>query len=282
MNEMLVAVFDTEDAAIKGMQALKGLHDEGGISLYAWAIITKELDGVISVKRQSAEALAGTALGMLMGGIVGILGGPAGAAVGASIGSYVGLLADWVRSGIDLQFLDDAGKTLSLGKVALLAEIEQGWCPLLEPRLRQEGGAVFRRFRADVIEDQLLREEKTLQVALQTLIDNLDEADAANRRDIDKSIADVRGQLATLHDRIKGALDLKKAEADLKMKTLGAQAQTVAKKAKAQIEERISKAQADYEMRSAKLNQARTLAREALGLQDDFEDPPSVTGFRLT
>ena len=33
MNEMLVAVFDTEDAADKGLHALKALHQEGGISL---------------------------------------------------------------------------------------------------------------------------------------------------------------------------------------------------------------------------------------------------------
>jgi len=37
----------------------------------------------------------------------------------------------------------------------------------------------------------------------------------------------------------------------------------------------------DFEMRTQKLNQARALAKEALGPQEDFEEPFSVTGFRL-
>jgi|SRR5271165_3463681 len=116
MNEMLVAVFENEDAADKGLRALKGLHQEGGISLYAWALIIKNRDGAISVKQQSGESFVGTGLGL--GGIVGILGGgPAGAAVGGAIGSYVGLLADWARHGIDLQFLDDVRTTLAAVKL---------------------------------------------------------------------------------------------------------------------------------------------------------------------
>src|SRR5262245_48541537 len=142
MNEMLVAVFDTEDAAAKGLEALRELHQEGGISLYAWAVIVKDRDGEISVKRQSGVALVGTALGLLMVGIVGILGGPAGSAVGGSIGAYVGLLADWARHGIDLQFLSDLNKTLEPGKASVLAEIEQSWSSPLEARLKEHGGAV--------------------------------------------------------------------------------------------------------------------------------------------
>jgi hypothetical protein len=34
-------------------------------------------------------------------------------------------------------------------------------------------------------------------------------------------------------------------------------------------------------MRTQKLNQARALAKEALGSQEDFEEAFSVTGFRL-
>ena len=48
MNEMLVAVFENEDAADKGLRALNALHQEGGISLYAWALIIKDRDGAIA------------------------------------------------------------------------------------------------------------------------------------------------------------------------------------------------------------------------------------------
>ena len=104
MNEILVAAFDAEDAAVRGLETVRELHREGSISLYAWALIVKDPDAGISVKQQSSVALVGTALGLLIGGIAGILGGPAGSAVGGSIGAYIGLLADWARHGIDYNF----------------------------------------------------------------------------------------------------------------------------------------------------------------------------------
>lgn len=259
MNEMFVAVFDSENAALEGMRTLKDLHEEGGISVYAWAVIARDLDGRISVKQQSGAAPVGSALGLLTGGIVGILGGPAGSAVGASIGGYVGLLADWARAGIDLHFLDDVGKTLGAGKAAILAEIEQSWISLLEPRLRQKGATVFRRFRTDVTEDQFLQEETALQATLQGLIDDLDKADAANREDLEKSIVDVKRQLSAIQNRARAEIDQKRAEMDLKLKVLGAQAETAATETKGRIETRIKDAKANFEMRSRKLSQAMAL-----------------------
>ena len=44
---------------------------------------------------------------------------------------------------------------------------------------------------------------------------------------------------------------------------------------------RISEAPADLTTRTQKLNRALALAKEALGPQEDFEEPFSVTGFRL-
>jgi uncharacterized membrane protein len=267
MNEMLVAVFDTEDAAARGMRTLNEFHDEGGISLYGSALIVKNRDGRISVKQHSGEAPLGTGLGLMMGGIVGILGGPAGAAVGASLGGYLGLLADWARHGIDLKFLDDIGKTLDVGKAAVLAEIEQSWVSPLEQRLTQQGGTVFRRFRTDLVDDQLLREEMALQKALETLEDELDKATAAHREALLENVADVKQQLRTIQDRAKAAIELKTAETELKLKALRAQEEVAGQDTKAQIKKRVADAQADLEIRSKKLNEAWDLAKQALASQ---------------
>ena len=273
MNEMLVAIFDTEDAGDKGLRALKELHEEGGISLYAWALIVKNRDATISVKQHSAEALAGTGLGLLMGGIVGILGGPAGVAAGGAIGSYVGLLADWARHGIDLHFLDDVSKTLAIGKAAVLAEIEQSWVSPIELRLKEQGGTVFRRFRTDMMDDQLLQEEAALEKALDNLEDELDLANAGGQEAIEKNILDVKQRLKAIQLRAKAAIELKKAETDLKITTLRAQAETTAKQTKTRIEKWISDAQADFDMRAQKLNRASALAKEALGPRDASAQP---------
>ena len=262
MNELLIAVFDTEDAADKGMRTLMGLHQEGGISLYASALIVRGSDGNISVKQQSEPSPLGTALGLLTGGIVGLLGGPAGSAVGASLGGYIGLLADWARTGVDLKFLDDVGKTLSAGKAAILAEIEESWTSLLEPRLTEQGGIVFRRFRTDVVEDQLLQESRALQQQFEVLKNNLAMAKPANRKPFENAIRDAKNQLETIQNRAKAAIDQKKAETDLKVNTLVGQAEIVAEDARARIKKRIADTEADFEMRSTKLAQARDLAKE--------------------
>jgi len=262
MNELLVAVFDSEDAAIKGMRTLTHLHEEGGISLYASALIVRGRDGNVSVKQPSDPTPLGAALGLLTGGIVGILGGPAGSAVGASLGGYVGLLADWARSGIDLKFLDDVGKTLSPGKAAVLAEIEESWTSLLEPRLKKQGGIVFRQFRTDVVEDQLLQESKALQGQLEILEDDLASTSAANKDALQTSLKNVKQKLKDVQERANAAIDRKKAETDLKVKALLRQAETAAHDAKTRIQKRIADADADFEMRQKKLVQARILAQE--------------------
>ena len=51
MNKMLVAVFDTEPAAYEGLNALKQLHADGDITLYATAVLAKDSSGAVSVNR---------------------------------------------------------------------------------------------------------------------------------------------------------------------------------------------------------------------------------------
>ena len=77
MNKMLVAVFDNETAAFKGLSALIDLHRNGDISLYASAVIVKDKTGAIGIKQAADDGPVGTALGLLTGGLIGILAGPA-------------------------------------------------------------------------------------------------------------------------------------------------------------------------------------------------------------
>ena len=132
-----------------------------------------------------------------------------------------------------------------------------------------------------MIEDQLLQQGVALQKALENLQDELDTSNAANREAVQKSIVDVKQQPKMIRDRAKAAIDSKTAEADLKMKALHAQVEAAGSEAKARIEKRISETRADFATRMQKLNQAQTLAKEALAPQEDYEEPFSSTGFRL-
>ena len=58
MNKMLVAVFDTEPAAYEGLHALKDLHEDGDITLYATAVLVKDSAGTVSVKQTADRGAA--------------------------------------------------------------------------------------------------------------------------------------------------------------------------------------------------------------------------------
>ena len=86
MDKMLVVVFKDESRAYEGTNALRELHAEGSITLYAAAVIAKDAQGKVTVKQAADQGPAGTALGFATGGLIGMLGGPAGVALGAATG----------------------------------------------------------------------------------------------------------------------------------------------------------------------------------------------------
>ena len=55
MNKMLIAIFDNETAADAGMQALRRLHADGDITLYASGVIAKDAAGKVSVKEAAGQ-----------------------------------------------------------------------------------------------------------------------------------------------------------------------------------------------------------------------------------
>jgi uncharacterized membrane protein len=264
MNKMLVAIFDRESAAFEALSALKELHRNGDISLYSAAVAAKDNTGKIELKQAADSGPVGTAVGLLTGSLMGLVGGPAGMALGASLGGLAGLVFDANKSGVDLTFLDDVSNSLTAGKVAVLAEIEESWTAPVDTRLHQLGGAVFRRLRGEVVEDQIARESAAFEADLKALNDELKQSAAENRAAIQKDIERVKTQINATHDRAKARLDQARAETEARVKALQDQAKTATGLAKARIEKRIADARADFDRRSQKLSQAWALTKEAL------------------
>lgn len=264
MNKMLVAVFDREAAAFEGLSALKDLHRNGDVSLYSSAVIAKNNAGQIELKQAADTGPVGTSVGLLTGSLIGMLGGPAGMAVGASLGGLVGLVFDANRSGVDMTFVDDVSRTLTAGKVAVVAEIEESWTTPVDSRLNKLGGMVFRRLRGEVVGDQLARERAALEAELRTLNDDLKQAAAEDRAAVQEDIDRVKLQIKATRDQAKARLEQAKAETEARVKALQDQANAATGLAKARIDKRIATAKADLEVRSKKLNQAWALTKEAL------------------
>jgi uncharacterized membrane protein len=264
MNKMLVAVFDTEPAAFEGLSALRDLHRDGDITLYASAVIVKDSTGKMSVRQEADDGPVGTAAGLLTGSLVGILGGPAGLAVGASLGGLTGFLFDLDRSGIGATFLDEVSKTLTPGKAAVVTEVEESWTTPVDTRVHNLGGIVFRRLRSEVVEDQLVRESAAFNADLKALEDDLKRGVTENRAAIQKDIEQTKKQIKVTQDQAKMRLDQAKAEMDARIKSLQDQAKGASDRARSRIEQRVAEVRTDFEMRSKKLNQAWTRTKDAL------------------
>ncbi|MGZ5255974.1 MAG: DUF1269 domain-containing protein, partial [Flavitalea sp.] len=120
MNKMLIAVFETETKAYEGLSALKGLHKDGDITLYAAAVIHKNKNGEIQVKESADEGPIGTGVGLLTGSLIGLLAGPVGLAIGAFTGSVAGLIYDVNVDDVNTTFADDVSEALGKGKTAVV------------------------------------------------------------------------------------------------------------------------------------------------------------------
>jgi len=110
MNRMLVVVFDNEDKAYEGKNALLKLNDEGSISVYAHAMLAKHADGTVTVNKQDDFGPCGTLAGAELGTLIGLLGGPTGLAVGAVVGLLAGSAVDLNKIRIGDDFVDDVTK----------------------------------------------------------------------------------------------------------------------------------------------------------------------------
>ena len=158
MERMLVVIFDNETKAFEGASALRQLEREGSLSVYAGAVLAKNADGTTTVKQVDDLGPVGTLIGTSIGGLIGLLGGPVGVAIGAVSGLAVGVLSDTADARVGDDFVEEVAKSLTPGKVAVIAEVNEEWTTPVDTRLEALGGLVIRRALWDVREQ--MREER--------------------------------------------------------------------------------------------------------------------------
>ncbi len=267
MNKLLVTVFDTEAEAYEGLRALQDLHRTGDITVYATAVVAKDAAGKVSVKQSADEGPIGTGLGLLTGSLLGLLGGPIGLAIGAATGSLAGMIYDLTKAGIDADFLAEVSGALTPERAAVLADVDESWVTPVDVRMGKLGGTIFRRQRNEYVDDRLHREVAALDAELKALEDELAHASAENRAALQARIDKTRQNLEALESRVDAKLAELEKETNAKVNALREQAKTASQARKAQNEKRAAEIKADYEVRRAKLQQANTLIKEALGPQ---------------
>ena len=263
-NKILVSVFDSERTAFEGLTALKDLHRDGDITLYASTVIAKDASGTVSVRQAADRGPIGTLVGIVTGGLVGLLGGPAGVAVGAYVGGFGGLMYDLFKAGVSMDFVDEVSASLTPGKAAVVADIDETWVTPIDTRLGALGGTTFRRLPGEVVDTELIRETDAARMELEQLRAELRESSGEAKANVEKAIDGQRRKLEALVDRIDKALAEQDAEFEARLATLREQQAKARESQRQQIDARMEELKASHEARTAKLEEARRLAKESV------------------
>jgi uncharacterized membrane protein len=263
-NKILVSVFDTETMAFEGLTALKDLHRDGDITVYASTVIAKDHSGTVAVRQTADHGPIGTLVGIVTGGLIGLLGGPAGVAVGAYIGGFGGLMYDLFKAGVSMDFVDEVGASLTPGKAAIIADIDETWVAPIDICLGALGGTTFRRLPGDIVDAELMSEAELARMELEQLRAELRASSGEAKANVQKAIEAQRRKLETLRDRINKTIDQQDAEFEARLATLREQQVKVRESKRQQIEARKAELKASHEARKAKLEEARRLAKESV------------------
>jgi hypothetical protein len=205
-------------------------------------------------------------VGLFTGGLVGLIGGPAGFAFGAYVGGFGGLMYDLFKAGVSIDFVDEASAALTPGKTAIVAEIDEEWVAPVDTRLQAAGGTVIRRMPDEVIDAQLVRESEAARREMEELDAELRASSGETRAKVEASIEQQRAKIKALVARVDETLAKQKAEFDARLHTLEQQREQAADRRRTQIDARIAELKAAHAARSAKLQEARRLAKESLDL----------------
>ena len=264
MNKMLVTVFDTESAAQAGLQALRQLHADGDITLYATSVVAKDADGLCVVRQEASAGPVGTAVGLAVGSLVGLLAGPVGLVAGAVTGGVVGAVRDLWVTGVGLDFVEAADRLLARGKVALVAEVEEEWVVPLDTAMATAGGTVLRRSRGEVAESQFDHDLVAFKAEIRQLESEASHATGAVKTRLHRSVADARAGMSDAGRRARTHLKSMGDEADAKTAAPEAQLEQAQRSVHARIEERVRRVKASFRSRGTKLSAAWGLTKEAL------------------
>jgi uncharacterized membrane protein len=270
---MLIAVFETETKAYEGLSALKDLHKNGDITLYAAAVIHKNQNGQIQVKESADQGPIGTGVGLLTGSLIGLLGGPVGLAIGAFTGTMAGLIYDVNVDDVNTTFANDVSEALSKGKTAVVCEMEETWTVPVDTKLEALDGLVFRRFRYEVEDEQINREAEAISNEYKQLIEEFNEASEADKAKINASIGKLKNKAKAASDHLKRKMDDSKSRFDAKVNAIKDQMKNANDRRKTKLQKRIDSLTEEYNARTAKLKQASKLVIEAFEIRKKEEAP---------
>jgi len=266
MDKMIVTVFNDERSAYEGARALRELHEEGSLTLYAATVIFKDTNGVITVKQAADEGPFGTFAGLATGSLIGLLGGPVGVAVGAVAGTLGGSLFDLLRVGVSDDFLTEVYVNLVPNRWAIVAEVDETWVTPLDTRMDALGGVVFRRARGEFMDLQIEREIAADKAEIERLETEYKQALGEAKTKLKVKVDAARKRSEDRRDLLIERIEEIEREGDAKIKLVQEQLAKATGQAKANLERRVADERAKHNARVAKLRGAWRLVKEAAAI----------------
>jgi uncharacterized membrane protein len=258
MANLLVVVFGDAAGAKAGADALRALHADGTLTLYAVAVVARRAKGggleVVSPIAEG-EGSSAPAVGAAVGALVSLLGGPVTAAARTAVAGLVGPVRDLAAAGLDGGFFERVARDLKPGGGAAVAQVEEEEDRqlALDARLIALGGRVLRhRLSGSIAEERLMQDVAALRGDLART--------EAGRDDVEHTAsarAARRAQAADLKRALRSAQAVAAAlrrEGAAKVEVLRAQAARLEGDARAAVENRAARMRAGMEARAARLD----------------------------
>jgi uncharacterized membrane protein len=265
MNNIVVVVFPDEERAHEGVRALQELHREGNVAVYATAVLQREPNGELLVKRHSNPGPLGLGVGAVAGGLIGILGGPLGAAAGVAAGALAGSMGDVMHMSLGDEFIEAVQRDLTPGTSAVIGEVSEESIDTIDKRMKALGGNVTRERRKDFVAGFVEDDTAPIRADLADI-----SAEQAGRKvelmesKLDFDVENAKEKLQRDAEKARERVDRIKQEMEAKLDVLRDQAARARPEVRDRIQRRVADVRKDLEQREEKLLQAYELTRRAL------------------
>ena len=160
--DLMVWSFSGMAQAEEAFKVLKSLEKDRQVELLNVAVITKGMDGMVSLREsKEVNTRRGSLGGAITGGLVGLLIGPAGAIIGAASGAAIGKRSsNNVEVGVSKERLKAFQEKMALGSSAIILLVEHRWFETFRQSLSQFEHNFFHQRLTDIESDYLAKPDE--------------------------------------------------------------------------------------------------------------------------
>lgn len=145
---LYVGTYESEDDASADYEVVKALHDEGVVGTYDMAIVSKDEQDKIHVKKREKPTEHGAWTGVAVGALVGIL-FPPGIIASGVIGGVTGGLIGHFWRGMSRADVKELGELIDEGQAALVVVGESKLEQHLDRAFTRAQRRMAKRIKAD-------------------------------------------------------------------------------------------------------------------------------------